>query len=601
MKAETKVKRKILVLHGDRQTGDLLVSRMASLKRKLLKPRGDDDTGNPAAIKNRSSKKSHNPNRNKNSSDSEPNEDYKIEMVAPDGPFEWRIDPSVHVMKSERTTEEEERENALMRTWWNRHGNEYGGLTDSLEMILNTWNNDEGFEGIIGFSRGARLAHLIATLHQASKGKLFANLRYVVIASGYGHVPLPENFPPRGGIWDELLQDGKYEYANENSVLFPLNIPSLHIMGSKDRLITVENSRALLASYVDPQIHEHEGGHHVPMRAADVRTILKFIDSASSLVNETTSDQKENDSTTSHKSVKSVKSVKSALVSQIPDEEHAQSQREECDSLALIFPDEFKLLSPTNGIIVDDFGEEQIDYKFPISYVIQLRPPQDQLKDDPASAKLWPVRNIGLKIEYTAEYPDCLPTFSLHHDMNLLEFKVCQEEYCLGAVKEVAEAELGMPCIMGCVYATREFFQDGGLKTALERRGHGSVQSVEEKKDAYKEPLLNDVNDSNVPSIVLKPASKDRIAACIEEGLRIANSILGKKAPNHIDLGLDREDCDIGIGKGGSWKYTIGLVGKPSAGKNLLLFCRITCNWHSEIDQRVSNYFDVETMSLLIR
>lgn len=579
MKAEIKVKRKILVLHGDRQTGDLLVSRMASLKRKLLKPRGDatdDDgaTGNPGAVSsNRSSKKSNKSNRNKTKSESERNEDFKIEMVAPDGPFEWRMDPSVHVhvhvKKSERTTEEEERENALMRTWWNRHGNEYGGLTDSLEMILNTWNDDEGFEGIIGFSRGGRLAHLIATLHQASKGKLFANLRYVVIASGYGHVPMPENFPPKGGIWDELLQDDKY--ANENGDLLPLNIPSLHIMGSKDRLITVENSRALLASYVDPQIHEHEGGHHVPMRAADVRTMLKFIDSASSIVNaKTTSDQKEIDS--SHNS------VKSAQVSKIPDEEHAQTQREECDSLALIFPDEFKLLSSTNGIIVDEFGEEQIDYKFPISYAIQLRPPQDQLEDDPASAKLWPVRNIALKIEYTAEYPDCLPTFSLHHDMNLLEFKLCQEESCLDAVKEVAKAELGMPCIMGCVYAAIEFFAEGGLKTALERRGHGSVQNVDEKK----EPLLNDVNDSNVPSSVLKPASKDRIAACIEEGLRIANSILGKKAPNHIDLGLDREDGYIG-GKGGSWKYTIGLVGKPSAGKIFVLFCRFTYIWHSQI------------------
>ena len=552
MKAEIKVKRKVLVLHGDRQTGDLLVSRMASLKRKLLKPREHDD-GNPRS----SSKKSGNPNKNKNKNkiESEQSGEFMIEMMAPDGPFEWQFDPSVHVKRSE-TTEEEERENALMRTWWNRHGNEYGGLTDSLEMLLDVWNGDEGFEGIIGFSRGGRLAHLIATLHQASKGKLFKSLKYVVIASGYGHVPMPENFPPKGGIWDVFLEGNGYSTNN----LVPLEIPSLHIMGSKDRLVTVENSRALLLSYVDPQVLEHDGGHHVPMRAANVRTILKFIDSVSSRVEKIVVKQKKNGGTCSKNSVNDV----SAQVPQMPDEEHAQTQREECDSLAVIFPDEFQLLSPTNGSTVNEFGEEQVDYKFPISYAIQLKPPREQLDGDPDSAELWPIRDIALKVEYTVEYPDCLPIFSFKHDMNLLEFKLCQEDSCLQTVKEVAEAELGMACIMSCVFKIKDFFEEGGLKSAFETRGRANLQNGKK----VNEPILDDVDDSKVPSSMLKPASKDRIATCIEEGLSIAYSILGHKALNCDDLGLCREDGDVG-GKGGSWIYKIGLVGKPSAGKTL--------------------------------
>jgi hypothetical protein len=561
MKTEVKVKRKILILHGDRQTGDLLVSRMAPLKRKLLKPRGGEcDDGNPKSSSKKSSKGKPS-NSNKNSSAFGRSEEFKIEMVAPDGPFKWQFDPSVHVKKSE-TTEEEESENALMKTWWNRHGNEYGGLTDSLEMLLNIWNNDEGFEGVMGFSRGGRLAHLIATLHQASKGKLFQNLRYVIIASGYGHVPMPENFPPKGGIWDRFL-DGN-EHAHDN--FDPMEIPSLHIMGNKDRLITIENSKALLQSYVDPKIHEHDGGHHVPMRAVNTRTILDFIDSVSSFA-----EGKENGGTSAYS--KSFSNDVSVEASQrnVPNEEHAQTQREECDSIAMIFPDEFKLLSPTNGNTINEFGEEQVDHKFPISYAIQLRPPQDQLDSDPDCAKLWPVRDIALKIEYTAEYPDSLPKFSLKHDMNLLEFKVCQEDSCLQVVNEVAEVELGMPCIMSCILRSREFFEEGGLKNALENRGHVSLQKDSEGKKGNQMPLPDDVENSKLVSSILKPASKDRIATCIEEGLRIAYSILDHKASNINDSGLFREDGDFD-GKGGSWKYTIGLVGKPSAGKMVDFF-----------------------------
>jgi hypothetical protein len=88
-------------------------------------------------------------------------------------------------------------------------------------------------------------------------------------------------------------------------------------------------------------------------------------------------------------------------------------------------------------------------------------------------------------------------------------------------------------------------------------------------------PLPDDVDDSKLISSVLKSASKDRIATCIEEGLRIAYSILDHKVSNINDSGLFREDGDFD-GKGGSWKYTIGLVGKPSAGKIVDFFDNLT-------------------------
>ena len=68
------------------------------------------------------------------------------------------------------------------------------------------------------------------------------------------------------------------------------------------------------------------------------------------------------------------------------------------------------------------------------------------------------------------------------------------------------------------------------------------------------------------PSI-LKPISDDVMKQCIEEGLEIACLVLKKGS---LDVNnLEQAAC----GKGGRWKYTIGLVGKPSAGKyNLRAF-----------------------------
>jgi hypothetical protein len=116
----------------------------------------------------------------------------------------------------------------------------------------------------LGFSHGARLTHLIAMLHEASNGVLFPNLKYIVSASGYGNVSLPsDNFSPLSlsSLCSSNLKDV--------GIILPLSIKSMHIFGSCDRLVPIESSKALLPSYFDPVVHEHDGGHHIPIRAAD--------------------------------------------------------------------------------------------------------------------------------------------------------------------------------------------------------------------------------------------------------------------------------------------------------------------------------------------
>ena len=573
--------RKILLLHGDRQTGQLLLGRISSLKRKLLKPRNYDGQGNT------NGKKSNNTNIPKGA---EPAHlDHRIEFVAPDGPFVWELDPSIHHRNSpsETTANEsqqqqqqtaEKNEDDLMRTWWYREGNDYKGLDESLTMLHSLWLSDPNFEGIFGFSRGARLTHLISLLHEASNGALFPNLKYILCASGYGGVSLPSsNFPPESllsSISMPSLSQSNHKMKDVESVM-PIQIKSMHIMGIKDRLITVEQSRALLPSYVDPVVHEHEGGHHIPMRAADVREIIKFIDDVSMSLFTSSQNNK----------ISHIDNV-------IPDEEHEQYQIDECESMSLIFPDEFQLISK----IENNDGDEEIivpgetKYKHPITYSIQLKPSLEE-DDNTMNKKLWPRKDIALKVQYTVNYPDTAPIFTLQHEMNLLEFKISQNNACLDAVAKAAEAEHGMPCVMSCVYAAREFFEGGGLLAAVDNdKGNanddGHDQSIETRtKPTSSEALLNSKDDD----ILLKPSSRERIEQCIMEGLEISYHAAGYSSLSrasstatstqtstaatitHNDKSsmssIEMDKSETIQGKGGSWKYTVGLVGKPSAGK----------------------------------
>ena len=49
----------------------------------------------------------------------------------------------------------------------------------------------------------------------------------------------------------------------------PLGIPSLHIVGSKDPLVSRERSEAMAALFSSARMLEHGGGHVVPVRDVD--------------------------------------------------------------------------------------------------------------------------------------------------------------------------------------------------------------------------------------------------------------------------------------------------------------------------------------------
>jgi predicted esterase len=386
-----------------------------------------------------------------------------IQLVAPDATFPHQDDKE-------------------LRQWWaSRNGDHCEGLDESLQMLKELWQS-ERFEGILGFSQGARVAHLLAVL--ANQENAFPGLQYIILVSGYD-APLPLSW----------------------TIESPLDLPSLHVWGRTDKLITPQQSQTVMKHYRNAQYHEHHGGHHVPMRAADVEVYVNFIikeSTSCSVLLQTTQPQS------------------SKLPA--PDEDAAMAQLDEVEALSAIFPDEFSLLSKKL---------DNDSYQHPIRYRLTL-PESD--------VGTWPPHSISLVVEYPIDYPNrSLPIISFEHENSMMELSSGHIQLCLKAMNEAAEAEAGMPCVLSCVYAAREFFESGGMET-------------DAAEDVTEEETIPDQETLAETSTFIQSVSPQRIQECNLQGLEIARNLFKENA--------------FDLGKGGSWKYTIGLVGKPSAGKS---------------------------------
>ena len=461
---------KILLLHGSRQTGQLLLGRMDKLRKKL--------------------------------------ESRNIQLVAPDAMF---IHP----------------DDASMRHWWNRHGNDYEELQETVLQIESIWMTDDDFVGIMGFSMGARLTHLLAVAHSRDPERFLKNLRFVIMVAGY-EATLPDGF-------DALIPPPPHPTKQ------PLiDIHNLHVYGEIDRLIAPAQSQAVTKHYRNPQSHIHSGGHHVPMRAEDVRAYLAFIDSS---LNKQSTNTCHSSSSTFYSAPKPMlppsQQQQPALEPKPqPDPEALQIQQDEVEALTAIFPEEIRILSEDS----------------PMQFTFDL-----QAND----SGLWPPRPLQILFQYPYNYPEAaLPKMQLVHDMNIMEFSYAAVNACLQTMTEAAQLEQGMPCVMSCIYAAKEYFESGAMAPHLQDGDDGI--RVPEGDGKHEE----DHNDSQpIPGGLLPMASPERIQACIQRGLVIAKALLQVKQSAQATTATGTTN-EVLQGKGGSWIYTIGLVGKPSAGKS---------------------------------
>ena len=84
-----------------------------------------------------------------------------------------------------------------------------------------------------------------------------------------------------------MLQELELHDAFVNRPM-PLELPSLHIIGTGDKLVPNDSSQAVASCFADAQTVTHEGGHAVPS-AAHVRNTFKTFVAASMIKSPTPS------------------------------------------------------------------------------------------------------------------------------------------------------------------------------------------------------------------------------------------------------------------------------------------------------------------------
>jgi len=131
--------------------------------------------------------------------------------------------------------------------WWNsiNDGKEYLGVEESLGLVKNAFANNGPFVGVLGFSQGGSVATLLAGLNYKAMQNGTENsypFKFLVNVAG---------FCPRSEAYKPLFEK-------------PLQFPSMHVVGDKDRVQSISGIGVSASKFVDPVIFRHPGGHDMP-------------------------------------------------------------------------------------------------------------------------------------------------------------------------------------------------------------------------------------------------------------------------------------------------------------------------------------------------
>jgi predicted esterase len=178
--------------------------------------------------------------------------------------------------------------------WWRRSDKaaseapEYVGLNNGLATVAKTLKEEGPFDGVVGFSQGAAMAFIAASLLEPGRKDAFD----AAIASGSNSHGIP--FPPEFNAENTgdhppfkfaLLYSGfraagpRYNAFYENP---QLQTPVLHVLGTLDAVVDEAGGRQLIAACAgDPEkqgrVIFHPGGHFVPSQKTYLDAAVGFV------------------------------------------------------------------------------------------------------------------------------------------------------------------------------------------------------------------------------------------------------------------------------------------------------------------------------------
>eukprot|EP00753_Platysulcus_tardus_P003205 PLAT12311.1.p1 GENE.PLAT12311.1~~PLAT12311.1.p1 ORF type:complete len:176 (+),score=23.49 PLAT12311.1:65-592(+) len=136
-------------------------------------------------------------------------------------------------------------------------GSEYIGWEDCVKALTATFDEAGPFDGVLGFSQGAIVSSVLAAMSAAKTSDAAGlSVKFAICFSG---------FKPRLPELTSL-----YETA--------IDVPSLHIWGTSDEVVTADKSELLSKAFVDSVTWQHEGGHYVPTTAEACRAYRTFLE-----------------------------------------------------------------------------------------------------------------------------------------------------------------------------------------------------------------------------------------------------------------------------------------------------------------------------------
>ncbi|KAJ9607488.1 Family of serine hydrolases 3 [Cladophialophora chaetospira] len=205
-----------------------------------------------------------------------------ISLNYPTGPLQLR--PS-DVPGFEPSTSEDQ-DSIEAYGWWRRSDTsdppEYVGLDKGLESIAKVLEGEGPFDGVIGFSQGAALATMVASLLEGeSRKKAFEKARsrsalaipFPASFEGLSHPPLKFCAAYSGFRSPGERYRGFYEDPH-------IQTPVCHFIGSLDSVVDESRTQALIdatGGTRNTQVVIHPGGHFVPSGKQYLDTIAAFI------------------------------------------------------------------------------------------------------------------------------------------------------------------------------------------------------------------------------------------------------------------------------------------------------------------------------------
>lgn len=158
-----------------------------------------------------------------------------------------------------------------MRSWWpnNVSSPEFYKLDYAFEAVKESIVSDGPYDGVLGFSQGAGLAGILCQMmHDLHESQ--PPLKFGIFYSGFRAAP----------------EQHQHFYKT------PISVPSIHIMGSLDTVVSEERTMALFnaCSEETRTMVVHPGGHFVPNGKDMVTKVTAWLSNVDGSAQETTND-----------------------------------------------------------------------------------------------------------------------------------------------------------------------------------------------------------------------------------------------------------------------------------------------------------------------